>query len=160
MLKLDDLKQWGDLKDAYGPASGIPILLNRLAQHPDRQKAASDEPWFTLWSSLCHQGNVYSASYAAVPHIVKLASETKGPIDFSFFLLPASIEVARNGGQGADLPKEFTIDYLDAIRKLSDAVTKHVHDDWDLPFTKSVCAALAVSKGHVELAERIINDQG
>src|SRR2546426_5104183 len=29
----------------------------------------------SLWSALCHQGDVYTASYAALPELVKIASD-------------------------------------------------------------------------------------
>ena len=74
MLELDD-PRWSELSHAYGGASDIPALLRQLAKSP-RQQGTKEEPWFTLWSSLCHQGDAYSASYAAIPHIVEMAAST------------------------------------------------------------------------------------
>ena len=73
MLKLNDSK-WGELKDADGPALDIPRLLQDIPEHLDPKKASTDEPWFSLWSALCHQGDVYSASYAAVIYLVQFVS--------------------------------------------------------------------------------------
>ncbi|QND47158.1 hypothetical protein HB780_15660 [Rhizobium lusitanum] len=83
MLELDD-PQWRELQHAYGNASNIPALLRALASSTGLKKGYTDEPWFTLWSSLCHQGDAYTASYAAIPHVVQIAMSTRTPVDFSF----------------------------------------------------------------------------
>lgn len=59
MLELSS-SRWGDLGDAYGSAARIPELLRQLSALPDDD--GSSEPWFSLWSALAHQGDVYSAS--------------------------------------------------------------------------------------------------
>ncbi len=72
MLSLEDAR-WADLRHAYGSAGDIPSLLRTLSDDCSPSRSSNAEPWFSLWSSLCHQGNVYTASYAAVPHLVGLA---------------------------------------------------------------------------------------
>lgn len=57
--------RWSELEHTYGQASDIPSLLKQLVEVPD--SSDNKEPWFPLWSSLAHQGDVYSASFAAVP---------------------------------------------------------------------------------------------
>ena len=63
MLSLDS-PGWSKLRHAYGVASDTPKLLRQLERLPasDNEK----ESWFSNWSSLAHQGDVYSASFAAV----------------------------------------------------------------------------------------------
>jgi len=79
---------WSELDHAYGKAEDIPELLRELAE-----KSGFDdpncEPMFTLWSSLCHQGDVYSASFAAFPHLVDIASN-KAPSDMGHILMLAA----------------------------------------------------------------------
>lgn len=72
MLELDS-PRWKKLKHAYGKASDIPALLERLKTAPPPADWQS-EPWFSLWSALCHQHDVYTASYAALPHIAAIAA--------------------------------------------------------------------------------------
>src|SRR3954463_2631204 len=117
MLPLDN-PRWKDLQHAYGDAADIPHRRRSLASSTGPKQSYRDEPWFSLWSSLCHQGNVYTASYVAVPHIVQIASEAKGPIDCSFFQLPAAVEVARKTGRGPDIPEIWASDYRHAIGRL------------------------------------------
>ncbi len=58
---------WHGLTHAYGTAEDIPGLFQRLGGADD------DEVWGELWSSLCHQGSVYDASWAALPHLTDIA---------------------------------------------------------------------------------------
>lgn len=64
------MENWDELNHAFGSAGDIPALLADLAFFP-AESSYEAEPWFSLWSSLCHQGDIYSASFAAVPEIVK-----------------------------------------------------------------------------------------
>lgn len=61
---------WHELTHAYGSAEDIPGLFQRLGGAED------DEVWQELWSSLCHQGSVYDASWAAVPRLTDIARGT------------------------------------------------------------------------------------
>lgn len=150
MLSLDD-PLWGRLQHAYGPASDIPALLKQL-----RSSTGPDEgPWESLWSSLCHQGDVYTASYAAVPHIVMLAVGTKSPVDFSFLALPAAIEIARLRGRGQAIPGEIAVDYHAALMNLVDAAFAHRDEAWDRSMLRSAATALAIAKGQIDIAEAI-----
>ena len=156
MLSLDD-PRWRELRHAYGDAGDLPALLRSLALSTEPKAGYRTEPWFTLWSSLCHQGDVYAASYVAVPHIVQIASEAKEPVDFSFFQLPTAIEVARQSGRGPDVPKAYADDYHRAIAQLVENVSLHRNEAWDESMLVSAAAALAVAKGHVNVAEALLN---
>jgi hypothetical protein len=63
------MPDWALLKHAYGAAEDIPDLLAALS--PDMKAPV----WDPLWSRLCHQGTVYSASFAALPVLLATASE-------------------------------------------------------------------------------------
>lgn len=153
MLPLDD-PRWHDLHHAYGDAADIPGQLRLL---PDAGAGSRGEPWFGLWSSLCHQGDVYTASYAAVPHIVEIACRTAGPIDFNFLLLPAAIEVARRTGRGPDVPDCEAAGYHAAIARLIEVVSLHRHEPWDRSMLLAALAAQAIAKGDVAVAEALLN---
>ncbi|MER7584481.1 hypothetical protein [Kitasatospora sp. NPDC097691] len=62
------MTDWSRLNHAYGAAGDIPALLDRIAAEP------SAELWSDLWSALCHQGTVYSASFAALPWLAETAT--------------------------------------------------------------------------------------
>lgn len=61
------MTDWSRLHHAYGTAEDVPGLLDAVG--PDAQ----DPGWDDLWSRLCHQGSVYSASYAALPALTEMA---------------------------------------------------------------------------------------
>jgi hypothetical protein len=154
-LALDD-PQWARLSHAHGSAGDVPALLTALEalSGPAGQDA---EPWPGLWSRLCHQGEVYEASYAAAPHIVTICGLMSGPVDFGFFLLPAAIEAARQEGRGPPVPPALAAAYLEAIRRLPRVLEWRLDEAWDRDFAVSAFGALAVAKGHHRLAEAVMN---
>jgi hypothetical protein len=60
---------WSQLTHAYGPASDLPRLFAGVGD-PE----SADEAWEELWAALCHQGTVYSASFAALPVLAEIAA--------------------------------------------------------------------------------------
>jgi hypothetical protein len=156
MLDLDD-PRWSALRHAYGDAGDVPGLLRAAAASPGPMEDHEAEPWCSLWSSLCHQGEASTASYAAVPHLVRIASEVTGPIDFSFLALPADVEIARRTGLGPDVPEDLAEAYHVAIASLVDVVALHRNEVWDESMLLSATVALAVAKGHIEVAEALSN---
>ena len=62
------MNDWAKLRDAYGSATDIPLLLDQLSPEPNA------EVWGELWSRICHQGSVYSASFAAIPRLTEAAA--------------------------------------------------------------------------------------
>ena len=85
---------WPALSHAYGPAADIPALLT-MAETDTRGGHIAGSTWFDLWSALCHQGDTYSASYAAVPLLIRLAELPAYREKYDPLLLAASIEVSR-----------------------------------------------------------------
>ena len=159
MVRLEDPK-WRDYKDACGPAVTIPQLLQQLSKDPVVQTNPSDEPWFSLCSSLCHQGDAYTASYAAVPHIVRVVLENKDKpsLNMNFFLLPASIEIARANHQGPEEPKEIEAEYFAAVKQLGSCAAKYL-DSEDMYLRTSARAAGLVAEGHIAEAEKIFSSE-
>nr|WP_042185958.1 hypothetical protein [Kibdelosporangium sp. MJ126-NF4]CEL16998.1 hypothetical protein [Kibdelosporangium sp. MJ126-NF4]CTQ91773.1 hypothetical protein [Kibdelosporangium sp. MJ126-NF4] len=65
------MTNWGLLEHAYGTAEDIPDKLEQVAAEPSAD-------WNDLWSALCHQGTVYSASFAALPRLAEIAASATG----------------------------------------------------------------------------------
>ena len=63
---------WSRLKHAYGSASDLPRLFEGIGD-PE----AADIAWEDLWASLCHEGTVYTASFAALPVLADIATGRK-----------------------------------------------------------------------------------
>src|SRR5215475_14125854 len=66
MLELSD-PLWNKFDDAHRDRH-IPTLIAELAASWDREAANS-----LLWDYLCHQESCYGATYAAIPHLLKIA---------------------------------------------------------------------------------------
>jgi hypothetical protein len=65
------MTDWTALEHAYGNAADVPALLDQLSPDPEASV------WEELWSRLCHQGTVYSASFAALPALADAAEQWK-----------------------------------------------------------------------------------
>jgi hypothetical protein len=152
MLSLDSPK-WSELSHAYGSASDIPNLLRRLEEMPSSED--KKEPWFSIWSSLAHQGDVYSASFAAVPHVVRILSQAPAKADFSFFQFPAWVEICRQKKAMA-IPKELEADYFSALHQLPHLVALAAEREWDEGFLACALSAIAVSKGYGSVANAVM----
>lgn len=147
MISLRDAV-WAELTHAYGPASDIPDLISKISSHPKGKNFVGD-PYCDLWSALCHQGNVYSASYAALPHLVELCRNNPHETNFSVAQLAVSIEMQRLQGRGPKVVQFLQSDYLNAVKILPEVVTQmHVaQPSEDLVRIGAASFALQVGNG-------------
>lgn len=153
MLSLENPK-WNELSHAYGNASDIPALLRQLASFP-AETSSNDEPWFTLWSSLCHQGDVYSASFAAIPHVIAALASNPQAASFNYFMLPASVEVARVQ-TGFTVPPDLELAYFESLKQLPTLVAAVARPGWEEPLSTSALAAIAAATGKHKIAELLL----
>jgi|SRR3990172_444976 len=130
MLSLDS-PRWRELRHAYGSAADIPPLLRALESLPSPE--GQEKPWFTLWSALAHQGDVYSASFAAVPHVIRALSTAPTRAHFSFFQFPAWIEICRHKKQ-VPIPPDLNKPYFAALAHLPSLVAGAGPKEWDEHF--------------------------
>jgi hypothetical protein len=87
MLELHD-PLWRKLDDAYRDRD-IPEVLARLAAAWDQEEALS-----LFWDCLCHQETCYGATYAAVPHLLKIAgadAEPRQRLEIAVFLASVAL---------------------------------------------------------------------
>ena len=156
MLALED-PLWSELRHAYGAAADTPVLLRQLASYPG-ETSYQDEPWFTLWSSLCHQGDIYSASFAAVPHIIEALAADPARASLNYFLLPASIEVARDSGSVV-IPPSLEPAYRAALAQLPRLAAIAAHADWDHSLCTAALAATAAATGNHQVARLLLETE-
>ena len=105
---------WALLQHAYGSAGNIPALLKAAETAPAPARYDQD-PWFSLWSSLCHQEDVYPASYAALPELVSIAESRDGSERAECLFLAGCIELERHNDRAPALPVWLIERYRDAI---------------------------------------------
>ena len=147
---------WTVLRHAYGSAEDIPVLLDRARRAPPPEDYTS-EPWFALWSSLFHQNDIYSASYAAIPELVAIAEERGGEVAAEALFLAASIELRRNGPGAPPLRASFQIEYNRALMAAR-AVARDLARQSPDPHGK-LAIADAVFQGDMERAHELIDGE-
>ena len=153
MLELNS-PRWGELTHAYGKASDIPALLENLKAAPPPTGYES-EPWFSLWSALCHQTDVYSASYAAIPHIAALAATKPRDERLEYVNFIASVEAYRHRKSAPPLPADLERAYLASIKRADSIISECLELDWDESGYKVLLGALAVVRGQYKLGAAI-----
>jgi hypothetical protein len=145
--------RWSELQHAYGQASDIPTLLKQLVAVPD--SSDDKEPWFTLWSSLAHQGDVYSASFAAVPHVIQALSSSPLKADFTYFQFPAWVEICRKKNN-VKIPEDIAPSYFEALSRLPALVAAASAREWDANFLSCALSAIAAAKNQTKIAEAVL----
>ena len=153
MLSLSDAK-WSELRHAYGAAGDVPELLALAATDP-RPGHHRESAWFDLWSALCHQGDAYSASLAALPHLIALASESLARHSYEPLLLAASIEQARLEGRSPPVPADLASDYNTAIERGRQLAEQAVAGAWNEDARVALAGSLAVFRGDLAGAQAI-----
>lgn len=147
-----DSPRWAELDHAYGKAHDIPALLSQLETLPSLLDGAG--PWHSLWSALAHQGDVYAATFAAVPHVVRVLASAPGRADFSYIQFPAVVEAWRQRKQ-IEVPDDLCVDYFAALATLPRLVALATGKDWDSNFLTCALAAIAAAKGYGTVAEAV-----
>ena len=103
--------RWSELRHAYGSASDIPALLRRLLageRSGDVQEA--------LHSALWHQGDVFTASYAAVPHLVNAAARMPTEPRLGWLVLAVGIFASSSGPTAPSVPPDLRADLTGAAK--------------------------------------------
>lgn len=147
---------WNSLRHAYGAAGDVPALLARAAAD-SRPGHHHDSAWFALWSALCHQGDAYTASLAAVPHLIALAPAALARHSYEPLLLAAGIEQARLEGRAPPVPEDLAPAYAAAIaagRKLAEGA---VPEAWSDDARMALTGSLAVLRGDLAGARAIFD---
>jgi hypothetical protein len=148
-----DSPRWSELAHAYGSAEDIPDLLRQLDSLPPHD--GEREPWFSIWSALAHQGDVYSASFAAVPHVVNALATAPKDADPSYFQFPAWVEICRER-LATPVPPDLLHAYRQALAQLPTLVAAAAEREWDEDLLLSALAAIAASKGEHAVAEVVL----
>jgi len=149
-----DSPRWAELTHAYGSAENAPERLRELK--PDSISEGPNEPWFWIWSALAHQGDVYSASFAAVPHVVRVLSIDPANADHSFLQFPAWVEICRQKGS-VPISDDLQADYFSALAQLPSLAVEALQTERDEGFIRCALSAIAAAKNQITLAEAILD---
>jgi predicted house-cleaning noncanonical NTP pyrophosphatase (MazG superfamily) len=150
MLSLDD-RRWQTLAGGYRVPFDPRLQLSKLAANNDTKAA-----WQALWEELHHQGDVGEASYAAVPHLVRIYRQ-RGVVDWNTYAIVAVIELARDSGKNPEVPEWLKEDYLQAIRDLAEAGAAEVLKAKNSEDIRAILSILAIAAGARTHAKFLIN---
>jgi len=150
MLSLDDEK-WSTLDGGHRTAYDASIALKKL------ERGEAPTPiWEELWEELHHQGDVGLASYASVPHLVRIAT-TRGLRDWNVFGLLLTIDFARHEPQNPPVPEWLALSYDRAWQQLLEFALFALRSEVDEVTARSALAVVVVAKGLRHLG-RLLSD--
>lgn len=145
MLPLND-PRWRELmggyKTPYDPSDALLRLEN------------GQEVWDELWQELHHQGDVGESSYAAVPHLVRIAKSLPHR-DWNFYGLVSTIEIERHRKSNPPLPNWLASAYAEAICRLLELAIGDLPHVSDRDTVRSILGAIALAKGELKLGALI-----
>jgi len=140
MLSLDD-SRWNNLAGGYRMKCDPRPLLANLETAQNRETA-----WHELWEELHHQGDVGEASYASVPHLVRIHRKS-GIVDWNTYAIVAIIELARGKRNNPEVPNWLEDDYVRAIRELAEIGAAEIWRTEEPEAVRAILSVIAIAKG-------------
>ncbi len=141
MLRLDD-SRWSTLRGGYRVPYDASVPLSALER--------GEDVWNELWDGLHHQGDVGGASYAAVPHLVRIASAWPTR-DWNLYALVSLVEIERHRRGNPPVPAWLADAYADAWRQLLSLALRDVLTATDSETLRSILGAVALARGQLRL---------
>jgi hypothetical protein len=149
-MEFDD-PRWSGLLGGYRVPYD-PRTALRALERADQ----TDSIWEELWNELQHQGDVGEASYAAVPHLVRIHA-ARGQVEWNTYALVAIIEdERRNSPQNPKLPPFLRDAYEAAWRDLVKIGLREMEMAQDPTLITSILAVIAYGKGQATLGRLAI----
>jgi hypothetical protein len=155
MLSLDD-PRWSELKGGYKLPFDPRPLLRRLESEVDLEPV-----WSELWNELHHQGDVGEASYAAVPHIVRIYCQ-HGQLNRNAYGIVAIVELARTENANPEIPNWLKEDYFASIDALAKKGISELSKTQDPELCREMLGVIALSRGlrnHAEMLAKYSDEE-
>ena len=105
--------RWQSLSHAYGDGTDVPDMLRTLQ---DPSADVREAAWHKVWSALCHQDTVYTATYAAIPYLVEQAARI-GASDSKRAHYLIFVGVVAMSTDAAPIPDDLRLDYVAALSR-------------------------------------------
>jgi hypothetical protein len=122
------------------PLDPRPLLI-RLETEQDASVV-----WKELWNELHHQGDIGDASFAAVPHLVRICRK-RGVFDWNTYAIVAVIELARNVGANPDVPLWLKDEYFQSIHELAEIGAVEVLHANTVEDVRAILSVIAIERG-------------
>jgi hypothetical protein len=149
MLKLDD-PLWAELKGGYKVNYNPVPALRKLEAGIN-----VDEVWKELWNELHHQGDLGEASYAAIPHLVRIQKE-KFNLGWNLYALASIIEIERHNTKNPGLPTWLKHDYRTSWKNLTQLAIRDLAQAKDQTTIQALLGCIALGKGLVQTGKIIV----
>lgn len=132
------MTDWAELRDAYGSAEQVPALLAAA------EEAGTDSgpAWDAAWGHLCHQGTVYSASYAAIPLLADMCSRQPVRGFMPGLQLAGSILASADGPTYPAEVRETYASEISVLHVVAEASLVLAEDDIEFIYGLETLAAL------------------
>jgi hypothetical protein len=143
MLPLDD-PRWLEYTSGYGIPYDASAALRNLSLSTEKQPI-----WNELFDELHHQGDLGTASYAAVPYLLEYIKK-QAKLDNNALTLIAVIELERP--HNAPIPVELSDSYFRAIESIPEIIVTHQDTHWDDSTMQSAMSCLALARNQREFA--------
>ncbi|MBG0831749.1 hypothetical protein HS041_28945 [Planomonospora sp. ID67723] len=144
------MTDWSQLSHAYGCAEDIPALLDRLETDPDAD-------WNDLWSALCHQGTVYSASFAVLPWLMALATDGDEDTRLDALFLAGAIMAGADQPHGAGAVRQRYATEIAQLLRMANERRRTLHDCTDYLYLLHAIVAFEGVPGGCEALEGLGN---
>lgn len=139
MLPLDD-PRWTSLADCHGPATRIPELLKLIRERP-----CDGELWGFAQGSLCFEGEIAPASYAALPHIVDAAAHAAPGDRFDHVAFVAHVALSAGRPEADSAPPYLVDDFNAAVERMKPLVAETLFaKPWDEDESRYLLGACAI----------------
>jgi hypothetical protein len=150
MMNLNDVR-WHELTGGYRTKCDPRPLLTKIEAGEDLENT-----WHELWGELYHQGDVGEASYAAVPHIVRIYRD-HAAIDWNPYAIVATIDLARGLGSNPEVPAWLAEEYFPAIEELAEIGRKDIATAQGSEEVLAILSVMALVKGRRVHAKFLAN---
>jgi len=144
------------MKGGFKAPFDVRPLLKHLESDEDIEPV-----WKELWNELHHQGDVGEASYAAIPHIVRIYCE-RGELDRNAYAVVSIVELARTESGNPEVPEWLKDDYFSAIETLAEKAISELPIARDRETCCKMLSVFAISRGlrnHAELLAKYSEDE-
>ena len=108
--------RWTELTQAHGTAEDIPRLLEALVTHQGTHQRA--ELWLGVWATLCPDDRVYTAAYAAAPHLLHIAYANGFAELVTAMHIVAQVEGLRHEPGAPTIPADLVASYAATVESL------------------------------------------
>ncbi len=150
MLSYDDPK-WREMLGGYRMPYDPTPALKSLESGDDMDRA-----WEELWNGLYHQGDLGEASYAVVPHLVRIHKEKRN-LDWNLYGFVSTVEIERKKIDNPAIPDWLEATYASALEDLLSIAFKDLAQSDDPLAVRLILAFIVLAKGYRKYAALILD---